>query len=288
MATNEKFTLLTVNDWPRLQYLYKQDWPKYIVPYYLLQNYISWHAKDEEYVEKNVKVVILEDDWSDGTFLLLEKSYLFFYTLNKSPKRLEQLLEYLDPTKLYRARCIYEKDKHSFKKVCLGKFGMQLYHEHDCVMFAMMRENALHYMERPIPKGITLKRLTPDIVPRITPHYVLRNEDTSELFERLINFNFSMGAFNDEGELLAYNLQFMSGEVMAMQVDPKHKRRKLGSILAERMGKLISRNGADVFARVAAENTPALKMSESLGMTNLGRMSHIVVGPKDDKIKNKL
>lgn len=62
---------MTIADWPRLQYLYKQDWPKHIVPYYLLQNYISWHAKDEEYVNQNVKVVCLDDDWSDGTFLLL-------------------------------------------------------------------------------------------------------------------------------------------------------------------------------------------------------------------------
>lgn len=125
-------------------------------------------------------------------------------------------------------------------------------------------------------------------MPRIAPHYPLRNEDTAALFERLIKNNFSMGAFNEEGELLAFNLQFMSGEVMAMQVDPKHKRRKLGSILAERMGKLITRNGHDIFVRIAADNLPALKMSENLGLTNLGRMCHIVVGPKDDTIKNKL
>lgn len=68
---NHKFTLLGISDWPRLQNLYRQDWPKYIVPYCLIQNYISWHAKDEEYVDKNVKLVCLDDDWSDGTFLLL-------------------------------------------------------------------------------------------------------------------------------------------------------------------------------------------------------------------------
>lgn len=213
---------------------------------------------------------------------------MFFYTLNKKSQRLEELLEFLDPKKVYRARCVYEQDKLPFKKVCLDKYGMQLYHEHDCVFFCMTREVATHYQERPVPKGVTLKRLTPDLVPRITPVYPLRNEDTHSLFERLIKYNYSLGAFGEDGELLAFTLQFMSGEVMAMQVDPKHKRRKLGSILSESLGKLISRNGSDVFARVAAENTPALKMSESLGMTNLGRMSHIVVGPQDETIKNKL
>lgn len=73
---------------------------------------------------------------------------MFFYTLNKSPKRMEELLEFLDPTKVYRARCVYEKDKKPFKNVCLGKFGMQLYHEHDCVMFSMLKEFATHYQER--------------------------------------------------------------------------------------------------------------------------------------------
>lgn len=157
-------------------------------------------------------------------------------------------------------------------------------------MFCSKLKTDTHLIKiyRPIPKGIILKRLTPDITPKIAPLYPLRNEDTHSLFERLIKYNFSMGAFNEEGELLAFNLQFMSGEVMAMQVDPKHKRRKLGSILAERMGKLITRNGIDIFVRVAAENLPAIKFSESLQMTNLGRMCHIVVGPKDEKIKNKL
>lgn len=147
----------------------------------------------------------------------------------------------------------------------------------------------ISFNNRPIPKGIKMKQLTPDIIPRIAPIYPLRNEDTHALFERLIKYNFSMGAFSeDTGELLAFNLQFMSGEVMAMQVDPKHKRRKLASILAESMGKLITRNGIDIFVRCAIENTPALKLSESLGMTRVGQMCHIVVGPKNEKIKNKL
>lgn len=71
MSRSEKFTRLGIKDWPRLQLLYKEEWPKYIVPYYLIQNYISWHAKDEAYVDENVQLVCLENDWSDGTFLLL-------------------------------------------------------------------------------------------------------------------------------------------------------------------------------------------------------------------------
>lgn len=70
-SRSKKFTQLAVSDWPKLQELYKQEWPKYIVPYYLIQNYISWHAKDEEYVDGNVQLVCLENDWYDGTFLLL-------------------------------------------------------------------------------------------------------------------------------------------------------------------------------------------------------------------------
>uniref|UniRef100_A0A336M4E5 CSON009629 protein n=1 Tax=Culicoides sonorensis TaxID=179676 RepID=A0A336M4E5_CULSO len=285
---SEKFTVLPIDEWAKLRDLYKREWPKYILPYNLLQNYISWHSKDEDYVDANVKVICLENDYSDGTFLLLEKSYLFFYTLNESLDRLEKLLDYLDPKKVYRARCVYDKDKEMFKRVCVQKFGMQIYHEHDCVMFFTSKETGVLYEPRPIPKGIQIKQLKPEIVPHIAPIYPLRNEDTASLFERLIKYNYSLGAFDENGELLAFNLQFMSGEVMALQVIGQHKRRKLGSILAERMGKLITRNGTDIFVRVAAENGPALKFSESLGMKNLGRMCHIVVGPKDENIKNKL
>lgn len=62
--------------------------------------------------------------------------------------RLEELLGFLEPTKVYRARCVYEKDKDVFKNVCIKKFGMQLYHEHDCIMFSMLKDTATHYEER--------------------------------------------------------------------------------------------------------------------------------------------
>lgn len=75
MSRSEKFTRLGIKDWPRLQLLYKEEWPKYIVPYYLIQNYISWHAKDEAYVDENVQLVCLDNDWSDGTFLLLVSAF---------------------------------------------------------------------------------------------------------------------------------------------------------------------------------------------------------------------
>lgn len=58
-------------EWPKLRDLFLIEWPKHIVPYSLLQNYINWSVKVAEYVEKNVEIYSLDSDWKDGTFYLV-------------------------------------------------------------------------------------------------------------------------------------------------------------------------------------------------------------------------
>lgn len=58
-----------------LRNLYSKDWPKNIVPSYLLQNYINWYKKDPNYVKSNVEILCLNNDWSDGTFCVIVSNY---------------------------------------------------------------------------------------------------------------------------------------------------------------------------------------------------------------------
>lgn len=63
---------------PKLRDLFLVEWPKHIVPYSLLQNYINWSSKDLKYVEENVEIYCLDSDWNDGTFYLVVR-FVYIY-----------------------------------------------------------------------------------------------------------------------------------------------------------------------------------------------------------------
>lgn len=112
-ANQKKDEIVSVpyKSWAQLRDLYASEWPKNILPYHLLQNYIDWHEKDSEFVEKNIEVACLNSDWKDGTFYLVDNHQLFFYTLEKSGHRLEILLKLFMKTQSreYLGCCVYDR-----------------------------------------------------------------------------------------------------------------------------------------------------------------------------------
>lgn len=71
MSEEHKATKIPLEKWPELRDLFKKDWPKNILPYHLIQNYLDWHIKDPEFVVKNIEINCLNGDWSDGSFYAL-------------------------------------------------------------------------------------------------------------------------------------------------------------------------------------------------------------------------
>lgn len=65
-----------MSNWPELRDLYQTDWPKHILAYHLLQNYIDWHVKDSKFVDENIQISCLNGDWNDGTFFALVRYFI--------------------------------------------------------------------------------------------------------------------------------------------------------------------------------------------------------------------
>lgn len=91
------------SDWPSLRDLFLIEWPKHIVPYSLLQNYINWAKQDPAYVRTNVEIYCLDADWMDGTFYLVvsyerehENIYLFTFEQHTFTGRLISVLSHIN------------------------------------------------------------------------------------------------------------------------------------------------------------------------------------------------
>ncbi|XP_063705443.1 uncharacterized protein LOC134834638 [Culicoides brevitarsis] len=275
--------------WPRLRDLFLIEWPKHIVPYSMLQNYISWNEKDPSYVRQSVEIYCLDADWEDGTFYLVNDSYLFFHTLDSDNARLESLLLMsLDNSKTYRCRCVYDRHLALLNRV-VQRLGMEKSYEMACYLVHMPREIALDWDHLDPPEGIIFKPLTPDHAKIIAPVYPLRDQTSPGMFERIIRYNTSLGAFDEEtGNLVAWCMQFQSGEMTALQVvDKKWLRSYLGSVLTACVGRKLAELGFDLWGIVASNNDPPQKLIarfRETGVNVIGMMHHVVFEPKRSKL----
>lgn len=64
-------------EWYSLRDLYKVDWPKNLVGFYTVDNFIKWTEKDPNI--KNLKAFSLDGDYTDGTFLFVVSIFFFVY-----------------------------------------------------------------------------------------------------------------------------------------------------------------------------------------------------------------
>ena len=54
----------------KLRNMFKTNWPKHCVAYYMLENYMDWLEKVNNI--KNLKIMCLNGEWrNDGTFVIL-------------------------------------------------------------------------------------------------------------------------------------------------------------------------------------------------------------------------
>lgn len=104
------------------------------------------------------------------------------------------------------------------------------------------------------------------------------------MFERTIKYNISLGAFDTNDKLIAWCMQFQSGEMTALQViDERYRRTGLAGILTAAVGKKVAELGFDLYGKVDVNNEPPQKFLQKytdIGLKTIGMMHHIVFEPK--------
>lgn len=144
----------------------------------------------------------------------------------------------------------------------------------------------LKCLNRP-PEGIQFKPLKLEHAKIITAVYPLREQSSPGMFERTIKYNISLGAFDANDKLIAWCMQFQSGEMTALQVfDNKYQRTGLAGILSAAVGRKVAELGFDLYGKVDVNNKPPQKFIQKhsdIGIKVIGMMHHIVFESKCDK-----
>ena len=64
-----KLVDIPASEWCNLQEKYLANWPRHMLGYYTIDNFIKWQKIDSNI--KNLNCYCLDGDWSDGTFVFI-------------------------------------------------------------------------------------------------------------------------------------------------------------------------------------------------------------------------
>lgn len=97
--------------------------------------------------------------------------------------------------------------------------------------------------------------------------------------KRLAKYNQNVGAFTNDGELVAWVLRYAAGSLCALQTTVPHRGKGYGQLVTKFVLKQIASLGHDGYAAIVEENTVSRALFERLGFKPVGRMSRYGINP---------
>ncbi|KAL7739960.1 hypothetical protein ACLKA6_013147 [Drosophila palustris] len=243
------------SEWNILLNLYKE---KRTEPngYHLINNYIKWMEKEPDY---NVHCYSLDGDWKiDGTFLMIvindpEYKFVFFNTLSDNLERLTKALICLTYTDGHcrlqdfgkRLLPAFEAYKRRAVNVEIQSTQATWYHA--------SKEIVTNFSTDP-PVGISLRSLKSEDVLTVNNCWRYGSEKTVEFIKRLIFYNVSVGAFDNDGKIVSLLLEELPiGALGVLHVVDSHRRLGLEQFDGSLPGQEDLELGDEVLAPVVKE-----------------------------------
>ncbi|EDV59284.1 uncharacterized protein LOC6541378 [Drosophila erecta] len=267
MSAEDSLVEIPRSEWPKLRdsYLHRDTDPQ---GYSCINNFIKWVEMDPEL---KVSFLSLNGDWrSDGTFVLtlgseIRMTHIYFNTLSDNLDRVTKALEclkYIDGEYIFfgfgsRLKPVVEyiDSKYSTTKEL---------HLNETVWYSASKELVDSFTIQ-APPGITLLNLALEDAETINEIWPHRAPGSIDFVRSLIKYNLNLGAYDDNGKLVAWCLRLPIGSLGLLQVLESHKRLGLGSLMVKSMAKKISATGEQVLAPVVTKNTASRSMFEKLG-----------------------
>ncbi|XP_043647482.1 uncharacterized protein LOC122616187 [Drosophila teissieri] len=267
MSTEDSLVEIPRSDWTKLRdlYVHRDTDPQ---GFLCINNFIKWVEIEPEL---KVSFLSLNGDWqSDGTFVITlgwntYKKHLFFNTLSDKLDRVTKALECLksfeDEYIFYGfgSRFMPVVD-HIGSKYCTTKALFFV----ENVWYTASKELVDSFTIQ-VPPGITLRNVNLEDAETINEIWPHRAPGSIEFVRSLIKYNMNLGAYDDNGKLVAWCLRLPIGSLGLLQVLESHKRLGLGSLMVKSMAKKISGSGDQVLAPVVTKNTASRCMFEKLG-----------------------
>ncbi|XP_019550971.3 uncharacterized protein LOC109420951 isoform X1 [Aedes albopictus] len=280
MLNSDELTPIAPRHWPELRDLFKVDWPRHEIAHSTVQNYINWNAIDPRI--KQLEVLTLNDSWrQSGTYIIIDRYYMFIYTLEESKHTIHRVLLLIDWDYSYKISHVPESLRPILYKVFQMRSVELQITGRPTNLYKLPMEKCLT-LDCTAPPGVTLHKLELHHATQINTVWPHRCEGSEYTLKRLIAWNPSMGLFDESGRLLAWSLCWTTGTLAALQVDAEHLRKGFGSLVVRAVAKEMTKVGMNCQAIVHCANEISNAMFTKLGFEVVG--SCFVVRTKARKL----
>jgi len=262
----DKLAIISFNDLKKLRDLYLKDWPENFHGYYTLDNYVRWMKADSKI--QNLKCYSLNGDWSDGTFIILDRYILLVNSLSDSHERLRRALTLLDWTKGFEIAGLQEKHRAAVLEAINIK-GVEIEPEEMTYSYFLGKDQGKQLKIKPID-GVTVKQLTLNDIKMANEYWLHRDEGSYEFLRRLQKYNITLGAYDSEtNELMSWCFR-SQGPLSILVTRPEHTRKGLGKLIMQTFVKSLSECNEDSYCFIAPDNIPSRRLFEGLGFRLTG------------------
>ncbi|XP_029726916.2 uncharacterized protein LOC109421194 [Aedes albopictus] len=251
-------------EWPLLRDLFRHGWPENEVPFNAVQNYIDWIGIDPNI--RHLQVLGLGDSWrGNGTFIVLDRDELYFYSLDTSNESLEHALKFIDWNYSYRIYAILDRHQEALGRV-LNRLNVRYSFLEDTThQYRLLKEDVTGEEEVRPPTGFRIGNLAVHHAKYINARWACRGGGTEYAIARCIAWNTSVGLFNEHGELAAWCLLSNLGMICVLQTEECYRRKGFGELVLRAMVAKLVRRGMNASASVAVENFASRKLFQKIG-----------------------
>ncbi|XP_065083790.1 uncharacterized protein LOC135705865 [Ochlerotatus camptorhynchus] len=251
-------------DWPALRVLFETSDLETEIPCNTIQNYIDWTERDPKI--RHLEILSLNDSWrQNGTFIVLDRHEMFFFSLEPSNESLERALELIDWDFPYRTYGILDKHQLVMKRV-LQKLNVPFPNVSvACNLYLLPKEVGLGLEVLPPPAGFRLAELKVHHAQIINATWAFRSGASEYAITRCIAWNTNVGLFDEQNELVAWCLLNNLGIICVLYTVEAYRRRGLAEVVLRAMVTKLANQGMNSVASVLLSNAPSRALFEKLG-----------------------
>lgn len=130
-----------------------------------------------------------------------------------------------------------------------------------------------------VPDDIVLRSLNNDDIECINKILPYNFDGLVACLKRLAKYNQNVGAFTNDGELVAWVLRCPAGPLWSLHTTGPHRRKGYGQLITKFILKQIASLGHDGYAEIGEKNTVSRALFERLGFKPVGRTSWYGINP---------
>ncbi|XP_055685165.1 uncharacterized protein LOC129791163 isoform X2 [Lutzomyia longipalpis] len=249
---------------PILRDLYKVDWPKHLINYQTINNFVNWYNQTSSIDE--VFIWSLNDTWRDnGTFIIKSHYDIHCGTLDGNEETLVRAFCLINWNRPLLICSFVEYQRPPIVKA-LKIHKVPIKYDCSYKFFTLPKEKAKALPSVDLADDITIRRLGVREAEKANDLWPYKKDGSLTFLQKVAKYSMCYSAYTSSNELVGWIFTDTSGGIGTLHVVEEFRGRKIAQALVvklcQHMGGTLK---IDPHAFIVKTNFPSINLFEKLG-----------------------